>query len=103
MAMVHSTSSSEGFGTFFIGVSLFVWKFVVRVPGCVHIISEGFVATTNFSTFLFVFHLPINNLEVNGTCSSPNIDTNVYCSMEIICSKQARKTNLYKMIPHANQ
>jgi hypothetical protein len=53
MAMVRSTSLSEGFGTFFIGV----WKFVLQVLGCVHIIGEGFVVTTDFSTFLFMFHL----------------------------------------------
>jgi hypothetical protein len=57
MAMVHSTFSSEGFGTFIIGVPFFVWKFVLQVLGCVHIIGESFVTTTNFSTFLFVFYL----------------------------------------------
>jgi hypothetical protein len=57
MAMVHSTFPSEGFGTFFIGVPFFVWKLVLQVLACVHIIGEGFVATTTFSTFLFVFHL----------------------------------------------
>ncbi len=44
-----------------------------------------------FNLSFCVLFVPINNLEVNGTCSSLDIDTDVYCSMEIICSKQTRK------------